>query len=144
VGLASGLAVRWSCLRLRSVWGSSAIIARLTRSSLVEVLHQDYVRTARAKGLGEQMVLLRHSLKNALIPVVTIVGLQFGHMLSGTVVIETVFARPGIGRMTVQAIVDKDFPVVQGIILFTAIIYVVTNFLVDLSYAWIDPRLRFK
>src|SRR4029077_376187 len=99
------------------------------RSGLVEVFHQDYVRTARAKGLAEKVVVLRHSLKNALIPVVTVVGLQFGTLLSGTVVIETVFARPGIGRMAVQAILDKDFPVVQGVVLSTATTYVLANFL---------------
>jgi peptide/nickel transport system permease protein len=123
---------------------SSATVARLMRSSLVEVLHQDYVRTARAKGLGPRAVILRHALKNALIPVVTIVGLQFGAMLSGTIVIETVFARPGIGKLAVNAIVNKDFPLIQGIILLTAVTYVVANFLVDLSYAWLDPRVRYE
>ena len=135
----------WQSLVLPAItlgFGSSATIARLMRSGLVEVLHQDYVRTARAKGLAERAVVLRHSLKNALIPVVTVVGLQFGTLLSGTVVIETVFARPGIGRMAVQAILEKDFPVVQGVVLFTATTYVLANFLVDLSYAWLDPRIR--
>ena len=142
---AVGLASDWQTLILPAItlgFGSSATIARLMRSGLVEVLHQDYVRTARAKGLAERAVVLRHSLKNALIPVVTVVGLQFGTLLSGTVVIETVFARPGIGRMAVQAILEKDFPVVQGVVLFTATTYVLANFLVDLSYAWIDPRIR--
>jgi peptide/nickel transport system permease protein len=144
---AVGLASDWQSLILPAVtlgFGSSATIARLMRSGLVEVLHQDYVRTARAKGLADKAVILRHSLKNALIPVVTVVGLQFGNLLSGTVVIETVFARPGIGRMAVQAILEKDFPVVQGVVLFTATTYVLANFLVDLSYAWIDPRIRYE
>lgn len=123
---------------------SSATVARLMRSSLVEVIHEDYVRTARAKGLKERAVILRHALKNALIPVVTIIGLQFGAMLSGATVIETVFARPGLGKMAVNAVIQKDFPLIQGTILLTAIIYVVANFLVDLSYAWIDPRVRFE
>ena len=122
---------------------SSATIARLVRSSLVETVHEDYVRTARAKGLGERTVITRHALRNALIPAVTIIGLQFGGMLAGAVVIETVFARPGIGKLAVTAVVQKDFPLIQGVILFTAIIYVFANFLVDISYAWIDPRIRY-
>jgi len=122
---------------------SSASVARLMRSSLVEVVHEDYVRTARAKGLTERAVILRHALKNALIPVVTIVGLQFGSMLSGATIIETVFARPGIGKLAVTAVVQKDFPLIQGTILFTAVIYVIANFLVDMSYAWLDPRVRY-
>lgn len=122
--------------------GASAIIARLTRSSMLEVLRQDYMTTARAKGLNETIVVLRHGLKNALIPVVTIFGLQFGSLLAGAVVIETVFARPGIGRLIVNAILAKDFPMVQGIILFTATAYVVANLLVDLAYGLLDPRIR--
>ncbi len=98
---------------------------------------------ARAKGLSPRLVLLRHGMKNALIPVVTIVGLQFGALLAGTVVIETVFSRPGIGRMVVNAILVKDFPVVQGTILVIATTYVLANLLVDLAYAWLDPRVRF-
>lgn len=123
---------------------SSASVARLMRSSLVQVIHEDYVRTARAKGLRESAVILRHALKNALIPVVTIIGLQFGGMLSGATIIETVFARPGIGKLAVTAVVQKDFPLIQGTILFTAFIYVLANFLVDLSYAWLDPRVRYE
>jgi len=123
---------------------SSASVARLMRSSLVQVIHEDYVRTARAKGLKESAVILRHALKNALIPVVTIIGLQFGGMLSGATIIETVFARPGIGKLAVTAVVQKDFPLIQGTILFTAFIYVLANFLVDLSYAWLDPRVRYE
>lgn len=122
--------------------GASAIIARLTRSSMLEVLRQEYMTTARAKGLREASVVLRHGLKNALIPVVTIFGLQFGSLLAGAVVVETVFARPGIGRLIVSSILAKDFPMVQGIILFTATAYVVANLLVDLAYGLLDPRIR--
>jgi peptide/nickel transport system permease protein len=122
--------------------GASAIVARLTRSSMLEVLRQDYMTTARAKGLRELNVVLRHGLKNALIPVVTIFGLQFGSLLAGAVVVETVFARPGIGRLIVSSILAKDFPMVQGIILFTATAYVVANLLVDLAYGLLDPRIR--
>jgi peptide/nickel transport system permease protein/oligopeptide transport system permease protein len=111
---------------------------------VLEVLRQEYVTTARAKGLSARVVLLRHALKNALIPVVTLVGLQFGALLAGTVVIETVFSRPGIGRMVVNAILVKDFPVVQGAILIIATTYVLANLLVDLMYAWLDPRVHYE
>ena len=123
--------------------GAAAIIARLTRSSLLEVLQQQYIVTARAKGLSFVKVVFRHALRNALIPVVTIVGLQFGNLLAGAVVIETVFSRQGIGRLLVTAILGRDFPLVQGVILFVALVYVVVNLLVDLSYALIDPRIRY-
>ncbi|MGA7669337.1 MAG: nickel ABC transporter permease [Nitrolancea sp.] len=123
--------------------GASAIIARLTRSSMLEVLRHEYVTTARAKGLRESRVIIRHALKNALIPVVTIFGLQFGQLLAGTVVIETVFGRPGIGRLIVDAILNKDFPLVQGIVLVVAISYVGVNLIVDLLYAFLDPRIRY-
>jgi ABC-type dipeptide/oligopeptide/nickel transport system permease component len=125
-------------------FGAAAIIARLVRSSVLEVLRHEYVTTARAKGLSSSAVLLRHALKNALIPVVTLVGLQFGALLAGTVVIETVFSRPGIGRMVVNAILVKDFPVVQGAILIIATTYVLANLLVDLLYAWLDPRVQYE
>jgi peptide/nickel transport system permease protein/oligopeptide transport system permease protein len=123
---------------------ASAIIARLTRSSMLEVLGQDYVRTARAKGLAWWGVVVRHALKNALIPVITIFGLQFGNLLAGTVIVETVFARPGIGRLLVGGILNKDFPLVQGTILFVATAYVLINLLVDLAYAIVDPRIRLQ
>jgi len=123
--------------------GASAIIARLTRSTMLEVLGQDYITTARAKGLRDGGVVVRHALRNALIPTVTILGLQFGQLLAGAVVIETVFGRPGIGRLIVGAILEKDFPVVQGIILFVAVVYVVVNLGVDLLYAVLDPRIRY-
>ena len=122
---------------------SAGVISRLTRSSLVEVLVEDYMRTARSKGLPKRLVYLRHALRNALLPVLTIVGLQFGAMLSGTVVTETVFSRPGLGRLVVSAILWQDYPLVQGIVLFMATIYVVVNLLVDISYAWLDPRIRY-
>jgi peptide/nickel transport system permease protein len=125
-------------------YGAAAIIARLTRSSMLEVLRQSYVTTARAKGLPGRIVVLRHTLKNALIPVITIVGLQFGNLLAGAVVVETVFSRQGIGRLLVDAILSKDFPTVQGTVLLVAVIYVLINLLVDLSYAMVDPRIRYS
>ena len=121
---------------------ASAIIARLTRSSMLEVLGQDYVRTARAKGLAGWSVVLRHALKNALIPVLTIFGLQFGNLLAGTVIVETVFSRPGLGRLIVGGILAKDFPLVQGTVLFVATVYVLINVIVDVAYAVADPRIR--
>jgi peptide/nickel transport system permease protein len=124
--------------------GAAAIIARLTRSSMLEVMRHEYVTTARAKGIKESRVIIRHALKNALIPVVTIFGLQFGQLLAGTVVIETVFGRPGIGRLIVDAILNKDFPLVQGIVLVVAVSYVIVNLLVDLVYAFLDPRIRYE
>jgi ABC-type dipeptide/oligopeptide/nickel transport system permease component len=122
---------------------AAAIIARLTRSSMLEVLGQDYVRTARAKGLGGFSVVVRHALKNALIPIITIFGLQFGNLLAGAVIVETVFSRPGLGRLIVGGILNKDFPLVQGVVLFVATIYVLINLLVDVAYAYADPRIRF-
>jgi peptide/nickel transport system permease protein/oligopeptide transport system permease protein len=122
---------------------ASAIIARLTRSSMLEVLGQDYVRTARAKGLAWWGVVVRHALKNALIPVITIFGLQFGNLLAGAVIVETVFSRPGLGRLIVGGILAKDFPLVQGTVLFVATTYVMINVLVDIAYAFVDPRIRF-
>jgi ABC-type dipeptide/oligopeptide/nickel transport system permease component len=120
----------------------SAIIARLVRSSLIEVLQQDFVRTARAKGLRERSVVVRHALRNSLIAVITIVGLQIGTLLGGAVVIETVFARQGIGRLAVTGILGKDFPLVQAIVLLAAVVYVAINLLVDLSYSLLDPRIK--
>ncbi len=122
--------------------GSAAAIARLVRSSLLEILHQDYVRTARAKGLSGSVVTFRHALRNALIPTVTVIGLQIGTLLGGTVVIETIFARQGLGRLAVESILAKDFPVVQGTVLLSAVIYLAINLVVDLSYAVLDPRIR--
>ena len=124
--------------------GGAAIIARLTRSSMLEIMRQEYVVTARAKGLAERVVTVRHALRNALIPTVTIVGLQFGYLLGGTVVVETVFSRQGIGRLAVTAITGRDFNVIQGWALLVAAVYIVVNLLVDVSYAWLDPRVRYS
>ena len=121
---------------------SAGVIARLTRASLLEVLVEDYVRAAWAKGLPRRIVYLRHALRNAFLPVLTILGLQFGAMLAGAVVTETVFSRPGLGRLVVSAILWKDYPLVQGIVLFMATAYVLVNLLVDLLAAWLDPRIR--
>lgn len=122
---------------------SVAIIARLTRSSLLEVFGHDYVRTARAKGLQDRVVVLRHALKNALIPVLTVVGLQFGALLSGAVLTETTFAWPGMGRLLVSAIGARDYPVIQGIVLVFALTFTVVNLVVDLLYAYVDPRIHY-
>jgi len=119
-----------------------AMLARMTRSSLVEVLGEDYVRTARAKGLPEGRVLVRHALRNALLPVITIIGLQFGSLLSGAVIIENVFARPGLGTTLLDAIKERNYPVVQGTVLVVAGIYVIVNILVDIAYGLADPRIR--
>lgn len=123
---------------------SAATLARLVRSSVLEVLQLEYLMTARAKGLSGAAVVLRHALPNALIPVLTAMGLQFGALLSGAVITETIFARPGLGKLVVDSIQNKDLPTVQGVILVLALIYIVMNLLVDLSYAAIDPRIRFE
>jgi peptide/nickel transport system permease protein len=120
-----------------------ASIARLTRSAVLEVMRQDYIRTARAKGLNDYAVLVRHNLKNAAIPVVTIMGLQFGTLLGGAVVTETVFSWPGIGLLAIKSIGSRDYPIVQSSVLLVAMAFVVVNFLVDLAYGWLDPRIRY-
>lgn len=122
---------------------SMAIIARMTRSSMLEVLNQDYIRTARAKGLLDRGVVLKHALRNALVPVVTVVGLQFGALLAGAVITETVFTWPGIGRLLVESIRARDYPVVQGAVLLIATSFIVVNLVVDLVYGFIDPRIRY-
>jgi peptide/nickel transport system permease protein len=122
---------------------SSASIARLLRSSLLEVLGQDYIRTARGKGLARWAVLIKHGVRNALLPVVTILGLQAGTLLGGSVITETIFAWPGVGRLAIQAIQNRDFPVVQAAVTVVAITFVLINLLVDAVYAYIDPRVRF-
>jgi peptide/nickel transport system permease protein/oligopeptide transport system permease protein len=122
---------------------SVAIIARMTRSSLLEVMHLDYVRTAHAKGLGRRAVVLRHALKNAMIPVLTVVGLQFGALMGGAVLTETTFAWPGIGRLLVGAVSSRDYAVVQGIVLMFAAIYVAVNLIVDVLYGYVDPRIHY-
>lgn len=135
----------WNAIILPAVslgWGLSAIIARLLRNNLVEIYQQPYMQVARAKGLSERMMLYGHALKNALIPVVTILGLQFGNVLSGAVVVEVIFGRPGIGSYLVQAIQAKDIPVVQSVVLFIAVIYILINLVVDLAYGILDPRIR--
>jgi peptide/nickel transport system permease protein len=123
--------------------GSIAVVTRLSRSALLEVLSQDYIRTARAKGLKEGAVILRHGFKNALLPVITVYGLQIGGLLSGAVVTETVFAWPGIGRLALSAIQGRDFPVVQGCLLVVAAVFVLVNLVVDILYALVDPRIHY-
>ena len=122
----------------------AAVVMRMTRASLLEVLELEYVRTARAKGLAERWVVLGHALRNALIPVVTVVGLQAGALLGGAVITETIFALPGVGRLLVDAIFQRDFPIVQGVVLFLAVNFLVVNLVVDLTYAWLDPRIRYR
>jgi peptide/nickel transport system permease protein len=122
---------------------SVTIIARLTRATMLETLGQDYIRTARAKGVVERGVVLRHALKNALIPIVTVVGVQAGYLLGGAVLTETVFAWPGVGTLMVQGILARDFPLVQGCVLVVALSFVLINLAVDLLYAWLDPRIRY-
>ncbi len=121
-----------------------AIIARMTRSSLLDVLGQDYIRTARSKGLREGLVITKHGLRNALIPIVTVIGLETGALLSGAVLTETVFALPGMGTALVNAIQSRDYPVVQGFVVINALIFVLANLIVDVSYAYLDPRIRLE
>lgn len=121
---------------------SAAVFTRMTRSSMLEVLNMDYIRTARAKGLSERVVILKHALKNALIPVITVVGLQIGLLFGGAILTETVFAWPGVGRLMIDSIRAKDTPVVQGGVIFTASIFVFINLLVDILYAYVDPRVK--
>jgi len=121
---------------------SLALVARMTRSAMLEVLRQDFVRTARAKGIGERAVLLGHALQNALLPVMTVVGLQFGALLGGAVLTETVFSWPGVGRLLVDSIFSRDYPVVQGIVLVFSAMFVLVNLVVDVCYAYVDPRIR--
>ena len=120
----------------------AALLTRLTRSSMLEVLGQDYVRTARAKGLRDRAVLMRHALRNALIPIVTAIGIHLGILLGGSAVIETVFVLPGVGQLVVRSLYNRDLPVIQGLILYVAVVYVLVNLLVDLLYTYLDPRLR--
>jgi peptide/nickel transport system permease protein len=124
--------------------GMAAIVTRLVRSSMLEVLEEGYIDTARSKGLTERIVVYKHALRNALIPVVTIIGLQFGYLLNGAVIVEIVFQRPGLGALLIDAIFARDYPVVQGLVLIIAVIFVVTNFVVDLTYRYIDPRISFE
>jgi ABC-type dipeptide/oligopeptide/nickel transport system permease component len=123
---------------------SIAFIARMTRSSMLEVIRHDYVRTARAKGVPDWGVIVRHGLRNALLPIVTVVGLRFGYMLGGAVVVEEIFAWPGMGRLLIVAVAQRDIPVVQGLLLMFAAAFVLVNLLVDVSYAFLDPRIRYR
>lgn len=118
--------------------------ARIARASMLETLSQDYIRTARSKGLSEKLIVTRHALKNALIPVVTVLGLEIGALLGGALVTETVFAWPGVGRLTIEAIYARDYPLVQGVITFLVLIFVIVNLIVDISYAFLDPRIRLQ
>lgn len=122
----------------------AALIARLTRSCMLEVLNQDYIRTARAKGIKESVVVMKHALKNAMIPVVTIIGTQISELLSGAVLTESIFAWPGIGRLAVEALINRDFPMIRGTVIVMALTFLVANLLVDISYSFFDPRVRYE
>ncbi len=138
-------------LNLRSMWAPalilgiqlSAVTMRITRSQTLEVMRQDYIRTAWAKGLRERAVIMRHALKNAMIPVVTVIGGQMGFLLGGAVVLETVFALPGVGRLTVNSVITNDYPQIQLNVMFLAVVHMLVNFAVDISYGWFDPRIRY-
>ena len=127
----AGLLGRWA-----------AFLARVTRANMLEVLSQDYVRTAKAKGLSNFVVVVKHALKNTLIPVITIIGVDFGSYLSGAVLTESIFNWPGIGRLALMAILKRDFPVIQGVVLVSALVFVTVNFIVDILYGALDPRIR--
>lgn len=124
--------------------GLSAVIARLTRSSMLEVIRQDYIRTANAKGLAQRRIVIRHALRNAAIPIVTVVGVQLSGLLSGAVITERVFSWPGVGRLLVDSIIVRDLPMAQGCVLFIATVFILMNLAVDLSYAWLDPRVKYE
>ena len=124
-------------------FGLAAILTRMTRASMLEVLHEDFIRTARAKGLNEPTVILRHALRAALLPIITVLGLQLGSLLAGAVITETVFAWDGIGRLLVESIEKRDYPVTQACVMVVALTYVLVNFVTDLVYTKIDPRVRF-
>ena len=121
---------------------SVAVICRMTRSSMLEVIRQDYIRTVRAKGQKEYKIIISHALRNALIPIVTVIGLQFGALLGGAIMAETVFAIPGLGRLMIDAIKQRDYPIVQGVVLFVAVTFSLVNLLIDIIYAFIDPKIR--
>ena len=122
---------------------STGLIARMTRSAMLDVLREDYIRTARSKGLAERIVIYQHALKNAILPVITIIGLRFGQLLAGTVIVETIFAVPGIGRFMIEAVLFRDYPVVQATVLLIAATFVIINMIVDLLYKVFDPRIRY-
>ncbi|HXS31709.1 MAG TPA: ABC transporter permease, partial [Steroidobacteraceae bacterium] len=145
-GPGASLAARIHCLVLpATVLGvlNSALIIRFTRASMLDVLGEDYVRTARAKGLAESMVVLKHALRNTLVPIVTVLGLTVALMIGGAVVTETVFGLPGVGNLVVSAVIRRDYPVIQGALLVVAVIYVVINFAIDLLYTVVDPRVKY-
>ena len=121
----------------------SAVATRMTRPTVLEVLREDYIRTARAKGLFENVILVRHALKNALLPVITIIGLEFAFLMDGLVVTEQVFNLNGIGKLFVDAVLNADYTMVQALVMIVASVFIVTNFLVDIMYAWLDPRIRY-
>jgi peptide/nickel transport system permease protein len=135
----------WQHLILPSVTlglAACASLMRLTRSEMLEVLGQDFIRTSRAKGLGQRAVVIRHALRNALIPVMTVAGMRFAGLLGGAVIVETIFAWPGIGKFVVDSIFDRDYPVIQGFVVFMGTVFLLVNLLIDVSYAWLDPRIR--
>ena len=123
--------------------GFIALIARITRASVLEVLNEDYIRTARAKGLSNRVVLMRHALRNAAVPILTVIGLGIAILMGGAVVTESVFGLPGLGRLTVEAVLSRDFPTIQTVILLFSVVYVVINLLIDISYTLFDPRIRY-
>lgn len=124
--------------------GALAEVARLTRASLIEVVHSDYIRTAKSKGLPNQLIILRHALRNALLPAISVLALNIGYLMSGTVLVESVFAYPGLGRLLLQAISQRDLPLLQGVALITATIYTLANLAADLAYRWLNPRIRYS
>ncbi|NPV28093.1 MAG: ABC transporter permease [Firmicutes bacterium] len=137
----------WRHLVLPAValgFGLAAVYARILRAGMLDVLGQDYIRVARAKGLKEKWVIGRHALKNALLPAVTLLGMSFGHLLGGAVIVETIFAWPGVGKFAVDSIFNRDYPVIQGYALFMAVVFVLVNLLVDVSYVFLDPRVRLE
>ena len=142
----AGSGTAWHLVLPAATLGAAlaAILARMTRASLLEELRELYVLAARARGLSRVRAILRHAFRNSLIPVVTIIGLQFGAVLTGTIITETIFAWPGVGRLLIQAINFRDYPLVQGCILFISITYVAMNLMTDLTYGWLDPRIRYE
>lgn len=124
--------------------GLAALLARVTRSSMLEVLRHDYIRTARSKGLASRVVVYKHALKNAIIPILTVAGFQFGYLLGGAVIVETIFAWPGVGRLSINAIWHRDLPVIQGTVLVFTLFFVLVNLMVDVLYAYLDPRIRYE
>ena len=121
-----------------------AIYSRLTRAGMVEVLASDYIRTARSKGLGEWRVVMLHALRNALLPVITVAGIQLGQVVAGSILVETVFSWPGMGRLAFESILRRDYPLLMGILFFSSLAVIVFNFLTDIGYAWLDPRIRYR